>query len=233
MRHKQCYPWAEIPMLELEPLNFKPLSSDSDVVIYRALINSTGPGKPTFSVTVTAASPGEDQQAEAELESLLGNMRARFLLADRGPDEGLYDDREPESFNRYREILIEPRLAEPAEIKGAFGVIMVLQTAVEGAALVASVQQELARICSRVRQIRALTAYPPPSVPKGRDHKYTASSRMWATVTPSQGKGSIRWPRRRVSAGGTARIYAKRVLVHGRTYMEYTISAGWTDRGIV
>jgi hypothetical protein len=224
MQQQQSYPWTEIPTLGLQRLDFKklpPPPGDRRVVVYQALVESAAPCTPTFSLTVTAASPGHDEQAERELQCLLGTMRARFLLTDHGPDEGPHDDPEPRPFNPDTEIEIAPALVGQEKIEETFGVIMVLETAVDGSTEAEADQAALAA---------ARSAY--GTVPKERDHKYTSSVRMWATVTPSRGSGSVR------SSGNpphpvAGSAYGRTVFVHGDTYMVYTITAGWTDRGLV
>jgi hypothetical protein len=219
-QQQQGYPWAEIPTLELQPLDFKelpPPPGGSGVVVYQALVKSAAPCTPTFSLTVTAAAPGNDQ-AKRELQSLLDTMQARFLLTDQGPDKGPHDDPEPGSFNPDTEIEIAPALVGREKIKETFGVIMVLETAVDGSTEAEADPAALAA---------APIAY--ARVPKGRDHKYTSSDPMWATVTPSRGSGSVRPPR--VQVPGSA--YGTTVYVHGDTYMRYTITAGWKNRGLV
>lgn len=222
-QQQQSYPWTEIPTLGLQPLDFKklpPPPGDSGVVVYQALVKSAAPCTPTFSLTVTAASPGDDQQAERELQCLLGTMRARFLLTDQGPDEGPHDDPEPGPFDPDTEIEIAPALVGREKIKETFGVIMVLETAVAGSTEAESDPAAL-----------TATRIPEDTVPAGRDHKYTSSYRMWAYVTPSRGSGTIRsyyTPSHPVPG----RAYGTWVLVHGNTYMVYTITAGWTNRGL-
>jgi len=219
MQQQQSYPWTEIPTLRLQPLDFKklpPQSGDSGVVVYQALAKSAAPCTPTFSLTVTAASPGKDQQAERELQYLLRTMRARFLLTDQGPDKDPHDEPEPGPFNPDTEIEIAPALVGQEKIKETFGVIMVLETAVDGSTEAEADQAALAA---------------GGTVPAGRDHKYTHSAPMWAYVTPSRGSGSVR------SAGNPrhpvpGRAYGTTVYVHGNTYMVYTITAGWTDKGL-
>ena len=129
MKQQESYSWAETPILDLQPLNFKPVPSDPRLIAYQALIKSPAPGIPMFSLTVTAASPGDDQQAERDLQSLLSNMRAGVLVADGGPVEDPPDD--PEPFNPDTEIEIKAELVESGTTERTFGVIMVIQTAVD------------------------------------------------------------------------------------------------------
>jgi hypothetical protein len=224
-QQQQSYPWTEIPTLGLQPLDFKklpPPSGDSGVVVYQALVKSAAPCTPTFSLTVTAAAPGEDQQAERELQCLLRTMQALFLLTDQGPDEGLYDDPEPGPFNPDTEIEIAPALVGRNEIEETFGVVMVLETAVDG-----STEAEAAPA--------ALSAAPitRDRVPAGRDHKYTHySSPMWAKVTPSRGSGSVR-SRGNPPHPVPGSAYGRTVFVHGYSFMRYTITSGWRNRGLV
>jgi hypothetical protein len=220
MKQQESNPWAENPISELQPLNFKPVHpSDPRLVAYQALIKSPAPGIPMFSVTVSAASPGDDQQAERELQSLLSNMRAGLLVTEGGPVQDAPDD--PKPFNPDTEIEIKIELVEQGTTERTFGVIMAIQTAVDSGTEAEADQAALAA---------ARSAH--GTVPKGRDHKYTAPRRMWATVTSISGSGSVRSPVDPVPAGGTGYAYGRTVYVHGYTYMKYTISPGWTDRGL-
>ena len=108
MKQQESYSWAETPILDLQPLNFKPVPSNPRLIAYQALIKSPAPGIPMFSLTVTAASPGDDQQAERDLQSLLqSNMRAGVLVADGATRQDTPDD--PEPFNPDTEIEIKAR----------------------------------------------------------------------------------------------------------------------------
>ena len=223
MTQQQSYPSAEIPVLDLQPLPLQPVPTGGSVVTYQALIE-IAPAMPEFSVKVKAASPRNPQE-ERELQNLLDNMRARFMLIGLGPDEGPHErpDSDPGSewFDPDTEILIQLGLTGPVAINQTFGVMMVLQTAVDGGTE------------AEAHQAPPAAHGPYDTVPKGRDHLYTASRSMWAAVTSSSGSGSVRWPESLVRAGyGPGYAYGKAVWVHGNTYMIYTISAGWTNRGL-
>jgi len=222
MKQQESNPWAEISIIDLQPLNFKPVPSDPRLVAYQALIKSPAPRMPMFSLTVTAASPGDDQQAERELQSLLSNMRAGSLVTEGGPVQDAPDD--PEPFNPDTEIEFKIELVEQGTTERTFGVIMVIQTAVDSGSEAEADQAALAAA-------RSLYG----TVPKKRDHKYTAPSSRWATVTSTSGSGSVRSPVSPVpsASGGSGYAYGRTVYVHGYTYMKYTIAGGWTDRGLV
>ena len=101
---------------------------------------------------------------------------------------------------------------------------MVLQTTVQGST---DTKAELA----------APAAAPSPdlTVSQGRERKFTAPNRMFATVTANAGSGSLRPPGGSVSAGDSTSTNKKKktVFVRGNPYMEFDITAGWTDRGYV
>ena len=223
MKQQESNPWAEIPIIGLQPLNFKPVhTSDPRLVAYQALIKSPAPGMPTFSVTVTAASPGDDQQAERELQSLLSNMRAGVLVTDAGPVQDPQDD--PEPFNPDTEIEIKIELVEQGTTERTFGVIMVIQTAVDSGT---EAEADLA----------APVAAPNPNftAPKNKRHKFTAKHPMFATVTAIGGSGSLSPPGGSVSGGGSTSTNTKQttVFVRGNPFLQFGITLGWTDRGLV
>lgn len=222
MKQQESYSWAETPILDLQPLNFKPVPSDPRLIAYQALIKSPAPGIPMFSLTVTAASPGDDQQAERDLQSLLSNMRAGVLVADGGPVEDPPDD--PEPFNPDTEIEIKAELVESGTTERTFGVIMVIQTAVDSGT---EAEADLAA--------PAAAASADYKVPQGREHKFTANHRMFATVTAIAGSGSLRPPGGSVSAGDSTSTNKKHrtVFVRGNPYIRFDITVGWTDRGLV
>jgi hypothetical protein len=222
MKQQESSPWAENPISELQPLNFKPVPTDPRLVAYQALIKSPAPGMPMFSVTVTAASPGDDQQAERELQSLLSNMRAGLLVTEGGPVQDAPDD--PEPFNPDTEIEIKVELVEQGTTERTFGVIMVIQTAVDSGT---EAEADLA----------APTAVPSPyyTAPKKKRHKFTATHPMYATVTANGGSGSLRPPGGSVSAPDSTSTNKKHrtVFVRGNPYLQFDITLGWTDRGLV
>jgi hypothetical protein len=223
MKQEESYPWAEIPILGLQPVKFKPVASDPRLAVYQALIKSPAPDMPTFSLTVTTASPGDDQQAERELQSLLSNMRAGVLVADGGPVQDAPDDPEPFNPDTQIEIRIEP--VEPVTTERTFGVIMVIQTAVDSGPE-AEAEADLAAPAAAPRSNYR--------VPQRKEHKYTANHAMIATVTAISGSGRLRPPGGPVSAGDSTSTNNKRrtVFVRGNP-LEFYLTAGFTDRGLV
>ena len=218
MKQQESDPWAEISILGLQPVKFKPVASDPRLAVYQALIKSPAPDMPTFSLTVTTASPGDDQEAERELQSLLSNMRAGVLVADGGPVQDPPDDPEPFNPDTQIEIRIEP--VEPVTTERTFGVIMVLQTTVDSGPE-AEAEAGLA----------APVPAPSPNyrVPQGKEHKYTANHAMIATVTAIPGSGRLRPPGGPVSAGGSTSTNKKKRTVHVRgNPLEFYLTAGFT-----
>jgi hypothetical protein len=233
MKQQESHPWAEIPILDLKPLNFKklpPPPDDSRVVAYQALIKSPEPGMPMYSLTVTAASPGDDQQAERELQSLLSNMRAALLVTAGGPVQDPPDD--PEPFNPDTEIEIKTELVAQGTTERTFGVIMVLQTAVDSGP-----ETEAEAEAEAEADLAAPAAAPSSyyTAPKNKRHKFTANHRMYATVTATGGAGSLQPPGGSVSAGYCTSTNKKQrtVYVRGNPYLQFDITLGWTDRGLV
>jgi len=50
---------ASAPVQKLQPVPFKLVQDDGRIAVYRALITDTAEPTTTFSLTVTAASPGQ------------------------------------------------------------------------------------------------------------------------------------------------------------------------------
>jgi hypothetical protein len=216
MTSQENCPDIENPQVDLRSLQFRKIEDKGGKSVFRALVDdSEAPGQPVYALTVTTASPGEDEKAKAELDAFLDELRAGFVLTAPNPDEAPCDDKEPEPFHIKTQTQIEFDLIRLRTLKGTFGVTVVVQTAVDGDP---STAEEIA-------------AAPAPGQPilyrdtvlAGKEHTYTAIGGLrTATVTARQGSGSIRRPRKHVHAGGRSKsLRARRVIVHGDTFMVY------------
>jgi hypothetical protein len=209
-------PDIENPQVDLWSLQFSEIEDKDGKSVFQAqLHDSEAPGQPVYALTVTTASPGEDEKAKAELRAFLDEMRAGFVLTAPNPDEAPCDDKEPEPFNIATQTQIEPDLVQLRTLKGTFGVTVVVQTAVDGHS---STAEEIATGPAPGQRIPFRATIQP-----GKEHTYTAIGGLQtATVTARQGSGTIRTPRKYISAGGGPRsLKARTVIVHGYTLLVY------------
>jgi hypothetical protein len=216
MTSQENCPDIENPQVDLRPLSFD-LTEDKDgKSVFRALVDdSDAPGKPVYALTVTTASPGEDEKAMEELKAFLNEMRAGFVLTATNPDEAPCDDKEPEPFDIGTQTQIEPDLVQLRTLKGTFGVTVVVQTAVDGDS---ATVEEVAAEPAPGGPIQARATVQPR-----KEHTYTAvQGLMTATVTARRGSGTIRNPTKSITAGGGPRsLRASRVIVRGVTLCVY------------
>jgi hypothetical protein len=215
MTSQENCPDIENPQVDLRSLQFSIEDKDGKSVCRALVDDSEAPGQPVYALTVTTASPGEDEKAKAELGAFLDEMRAGFVLTAPNPDEAPCDDKEPKPFDIETQTQIEFALIRLRTLSGTFGVTVVVQTAVDGDS---STAEEIAAepAPGRLIQFRA-------TVQPGKEHTYTAIGGLrTATVTARQGSGYIRSPIKHVAAGGGSRsLRARRVIVHGSTFMVY------------
>jgi hypothetical protein len=227
MTHQQCCPDVDT-VVDLRALTFKRKEDDGRMAVYRGYLHDKGaPGEPLYAVTVTVASPNEDEEAKAELEAFLSEMLVGFVLTAPVPDEYPCDDQESEPFNIDNQLQIEFALVR-STIENTVGVTAVVHTTVEGRAYAGEdftgagtgTLPELTQFVRRrvqtvsTRDLRG-------SVLQGKDHRYTAVGglKRRATVTARLGRGSIRparrRPIRRIRAGGPSRsVRARTLIVH-------------------
>lgn len=216
-------PDIENPQVDLGPLDFREVESKDGTSVFVALVDQTkAPGGPTFSLTVTTASPG-DEEAKAELDSFLTEMQAGFVLTAPYPDEPPCDDEEPAPFDIGTQTQIEADLVRLGTLKGTFGVTVVVQTAADGHSDTVE-QVPVAAAPGALIPFRA-------TVQRGKEHTYTARQGLkTATVTARQGSGYIASPRKYITAGGKPRsLRARRVTVHGYTLVVYDFVGGFNQ----
>jgi hypothetical protein len=210
-------PDIENPQVDLRRLEFHEVEDRDGKSVHQALVDdSDAPGGPVYALTVTTASPGDDEKAKAELDAFLDEMRAGFVLTAPNPDEPPCDDQEPDPFDIGTQTQIEPGLVQLRTLKGTFGVTVVVQTAADGDH--STNAEEAAAEPAPGQPIRARVTVQP-----GKEHTYTAVGGLkTATVTARQGSGTIRKPQKGITAGGGPRsLTASRVIVHGNTLMVY------------
>jgi hypothetical protein len=231
---------VENQAMGLQRLDFSKISDDGYQVVFKAQIgNMEIPDTPVFALTVTAASPGEDAKASAELARFLAGMRAWFALTAPEPDDDGADDENPEPFNIDTDKLIEAELIRPTANEGKFDVAMTVQATVEGftvegvlIALATGVLRGLAWL------VRLRASYPPQpyySVPPGGCHRYRVrrgrNPGAKVKVTSAKGEVVVRPPNPPnpgypVYAGNTSPLVkAKTISVTGVMQSSYTVSA--------
>jgi hypothetical protein len=224
----------------LQRLDFSKISDDGYLAVFRAQIGKMEiPDTPVFALTVTAASPGDDPRACAELARFLAGMRAWFALTPPEPDEDRSEDENPEPFNPGQDILIEPELIRPHASDGEFDVAVTVQATVEGftvegilIALATGVLRGLAWL------VRLPTSYPPYPyylVPPGGCHRYRVRSGRKpgakVRVTSAKGEVVVRPPNAPnpgyvVYAGNTSPLVkARTISVTGIMQSTYTVNA--------
>ena len=177
-------PTSAAPVQKLQPAPFKLVQDDGRIAVYRALIADTAEPTTTFSLTVTAGSPGQGPERKALL-GFLTEMRILFWLPVQQtvpeefavleefavpvestvPEES--DDAPPDPFAPKTEVMIEPGLYD---------------TAREGVVDVAFVAQTTTRTLDTLNRTY------------GRVHRWTRAGNRSATVNPVSGSGWIRPP---------------------------------------
>lgn len=111
-------------------LEFRPVSDDGHMVIYRAIVRPGGPLEPVFAVTVATASPKDDQK-RGELARFLGQLRAAFLLLRPKPRRRIsWGSWRRTHFDPSSEILISAELVS-VKAEGHFGVVYAVASAIE------------------------------------------------------------------------------------------------------
>jgi hypothetical protein len=176
---------ASAPGQKLQPAPFKLVRDDGRIAVYRALIPDTAEPTTTFSLTVTAASPGQGPEREALLR-FLTEMRILFWLPAQQtvpeefavleqfavPEESTVpedsDDAPPDPFAPKTEVMIEPGLYDTAR-EGVVDVAFVAQTTAAGS------EDTVNRRYGKV-------------------HRWTRAGNRNATVNPVSGSGFIRPP---------------------------------------
>ena len=190
------------PVANLQPLNFLQKSDNGGQAVYQAQINNADA---EYTLTVTVASPGNDQQAQ-NIKEFLADMVARFELTTpiTGGDPG-----DIQSFDVKTGILIEPDLVVAHSGPGPFGITMTLQT---------TVGSDSGGPPAGPFAIRGI-------VLGGKSHTFRARhGSATATVTALQGSGWISSPDKNIYAGGASRSdRGSTVTVHGYNRCVYNL----------
>ncbi len=194
------------PVGELQPLGFELAYDDGHAAVYQATVkDEKAPGSPVYALTVTIASSVR-KEAEKQLRVFLDEMRAAFaLLREPVPQDGGPDDEEP--FDIDTQIQIEPRLVS-LDGAGPVGVTVTVETTTGIGQAPGGSDPAGGTATEQVLGFR---------VGPGRDQYWYArgNNRFTATVRPRSGYGTIRKPVINVAAGGTYRLTARQVIVHG------------------
>ena len=196
---------------DLQPLNFLRIPRpDGNQAVYQAQINNPDA---VYTLTVTTASPGSDQEGQ-EIEQFLADIVARFELTTPLPAGEPDSIQETESFDLSTGILIEPDLIEARTGTGPFGIAMTLQTTVG--------PEDGEPLPLGVFAIRGV-------VLAGKSHIYRARhGNATATVTGLQGRGRISSPDKDVVTGGPRQSDSGgTVTVHGYTRFVYNLSGNF------
>lgn len=207
------YQPSDLPAMELQPLDFKPIQRDGPVTVYEALVmGDKASGSPVYALTVSIAS-SDFREAEKEFLGFLSQTRAAFaILPEPESDEGVPDDDEP--FDIRAQIAIEPRLVT-IDREGIVGVAVTVQIAIEN---------DLAA------DSEAVVANDFTVGPHHKNQYWYAHKLKRATCTPTGGSGTIRAPKGKaipVSLGHPGSLKAKEVIVHSDKGLNYNFSAGF------
>jgi hypothetical protein len=211
-------PPPDEPVQELQPMKFEQVQDDGHIAVYRALYdNRTEPGT-TFSLTVTAGSPGDERESTA-LKEFLDGIKAAFTLLDASLPE--YPGDEPdEPFNPVTEVLIEPGVADSAgPDSGGFAVVA--QTTAYPVAAPITTEGDM--------EVEASYTAGPPRY--GREHRWaTRSGKTWMTVVVVGGRGWIRPWRQAVSQPHGYHRYVQTLFVGSDTSVTYNFYGNATRR---
>lgn len=207
------YQTSDLPAMEPQPLDFKPIQRDGPVTVYEALVKGDkASGSPVYALTVSIAS-SDFREAEKEFLGFLDQTRAAFaILPEPESDEGEPDDDEP--FDIRTQIAIEPRLVT-IDREGIVGVTATVQIVVAND-LAANPEVEVVALAS--------------VGPRHKNQYWYAHKLKRGTCTPIGGSGTIRAPKGKaipVSLGHPNGLKAKEVIVHSDKGMNYTFSAGF------
>jgi hypothetical protein len=193
MTDQQSSPGGD-PVVGLQPLTFVKETDNSQVAVFQALIDNSDA---VYTLTVTLASPGIDEEANKELNEFLSQMLAGFALTASTPGKGLPDS---EPFNYENQIKIEAGVVELREAKGDVDVIVGVQTTAKGAPSVA-------------------INY---GIGPGKEHWWSAIGGLQSgTVTAEQGSGNVRPPKKPVIIGPSVTAYGNPVIVACDPYSAY------------
>ena len=194
------------PVGQLTPLHFELDHDDGREAVYRAVVkDETAPRSPEYALMVTVDSSIR-QDAEPQLQTFLDGMMGGFvLLPEPVPEDGGPDDGQP--FDIGTQIQFEPRLLS-LEGAGPVGVAVTVETptGIGQAPIGSDPASGTATEPGRLYRVGP-----------NQDHNWYArgNNRFTATVRPRSGYGTIRNPVTPVDAGGTYRLTASRVIVHG------------------
>lgn len=205
---------AENQVVSLQAVSFESIPSDPKLAVYQALIvdQANFPGI-TYSLTVTAASPGDDPVGKKALQDFLDEIRAGLEVLPGPPQESL-DDEVPEPFNPDQQVmfefeLIESTRPEPVDV----GLVVETTTGFD----IQVEPLDAAGVNAAGPEVEARFTVGPG----GKEHYWTSNTPAWARVDVVTGRGNIRNPRLNVAAPGKYPKYTKQVIVSGYGLMKY------------
>lgn len=177
MTDQQNGPGTDDPVADLQPLNFQPTEDNGTEAIFQSRIDN---GDAVYTLTVTTASPGQDQQQAEKLAAFLADMRAKFELTTLNSGVAPSGGQKPEPFDVGLGTQIEPDLVEVRTGTGLFGITVTVLTAVE--------PEITAKAGGAAQPSRDFVGH----VDHGHDHYYTARDGVdTATVWAIQGSGTV------------------------------------------
>ena len=188
-------PTTGAPVQNLQPMTFELIQDDGRIAVYRALITDTAEPTTTFSMTVTAASPGQGPEMKA-LQGFLTEMRVSFWLPIQQtvPEES--DDEPPGPFAPETEVMIEPGLYDTARV-GVVDVAFVALTTAAGSEDTVNRRygkvHRWKRTGSRKAQVNPVSGSgwirppnaPRPPTPVSQNHYYPVSASTFFVGTAS------------------------------------------------
>ena len=207
---RDCYGVGEL-VLDLQPLGFEEISAGDPLIYQAEVVKRRDPGTPAFRLTLSTSVAGNDN-AKADIERLMRELRADFLLTSPWPADDPAGEPDPGPDDGGPEILIVPELARVG-VQGSFGVVFVIQREPEASFGVRAVGGTLRR---------------------WEHHRYTAARRIHGTVTMQQGCATIHFRRQNPQIcypgpPSSTPVFAAAVTVHADSYCAYTISGGFND----
>jgi len=214
--------------IELHSLNFESVQEDTHKIVLQARVKSDA----LYALTVTMASPGEDEKARTEIEEFLSNIKAGFVRVEPAPYGESYEEQDQEPFDVGKHILFSGGVIKdnPAG-ENAAGFRMVVQARATSCSVLEEVLSELERtlIAFVANALRTLARFGlglrgtlgihkadvPGYLTKGQQHMYTSTTggKAKATLVATKGSGLIKTPVKYVSAPGSVSITAVSVIV--------------------
>ena len=225
MDTQQSSPAADNPEVKLQSVTFIKTQDDNLAAVYQAKVGDIlVPDEPVLELTATLASPARDPKAEQEIMDFLNAVRAGFAVTAPEPGDAQSSDQNPDASIVGNDVLFDAELVRPDPSKVTVGVIVVIQTTVEGftgpervsIALANGVLRASAWIVRR-RVQSSNVIFVNDSVLKGICHHFTARTgrSMKATVTSNSGSATVSPGNNKINQGDSVIKTATRVTVCG------------------